>query len=175
VALLQSYGIEEIFTELLTTEQKIALFQQAELVVGIIGGGMCNLLFSPSTTKSLCIATPHFLTINERFKYSMDHTNILYSHSAHLASYEGKFPLYSRVKVKNTGAIGEIEEYKEHQYRLSLSRNDVAGFSQDFPPETLWISEEKLESIDSGLNSPFEINLNHLETDLKKLFDTKEE
>ena len=175
VALLQSYEIEEIFTELLTTEQKIALFQQAELVVGIVGGGMCNLLFSPSSTKSLCIATPHFLTINERFKYSMDHTKILYSHSAHLAPYQGKFPLYSRVKVKTTGAIGEIEEYKEHQYRLSLSRNDVAGFSQDFPTETLWISEEELESLDSGLNSPFEIDLQELETHLKNLLDRQEE
>jgi hypothetical protein len=173
VKVLQSYGIQEIFTELLTTEEKIALFQQAELVIGIIGGGMCNLLFSPPKTKSLCIATPHFLTINERFKYSMDHTKILYSNSASLSPYQGLFPLYSRVKVKITGRIGEIEEYKENLYRVSLSQNDVAGFSQDFPIESLWISENELESIDSGLNSPFQIDIQKLEADLNKLFHTQ--
>jgi hypothetical protein len=172
VELLKTYNIEEIFTELLTTHQKLALFKNADLVVGIVGGGMCNLLFSPPETKSLCITTPHFLTINERFKYSMDHTKILYSNSATLAAYQGQFPLYSRVKVKASGAVGEVEETKDNQYRITLSSNDVAGFSQDFPMESKWFSEESLEAVDNGLNSPFEIQLDQLEQHLKSLLNT---
>jgi hypothetical protein len=169
VELLKKYSVEEVFTELLSTEEKIALFAQAELAIGIVGGGMCNLLFSPTETKSLCIATPYFLEINKRFQYSMNHTNILYSNSASLYKYEGFFPLYSRVKVEETGKIGEVEEYKNGMYRLTLSSNDVAGFSQDFPMESIWISEDKIEAVDKGLNSPFEISLDQLETDLKTL------
>lgn len=175
VTLLKSYGVEEVFSELLTTEQKLAMFQKAELVVGIIGGGMCNLLFSPSQTKALCILTPYFLDINERFKYSMQHTQLKYSVTASLFSYEGKFPLYSRVKVKESGKIGEIEEYKDNQFRVTLSSNDVAGFSQDFPMESKWFSEDALEAVDKGLNSPFEIHLNQLEEDLKTLLYNLEE
>ena len=170
VELLKKYNIEEIFTELLSTEDKIALFSQAQLVVGIIGGGMCNLLFSPKQTKSLCIATPYFLDINERFKFSMEHTNILYSYSASLYSHEGEYSLFSRVRLKETGKIGEVEEYKDGLYRITLSSNDVAGFSQDFPMETVWIEENCLEPVDKGLNSPFEISLEQLEEDLKTLF-----
>lgn len=171
VLLLKKYGIEEIFTELLTTDEKIALFKNAELVVGIIGGGMCNLLFAPESTKSLCIVTPHFLTINQRFQYSMNHTNILYSHTGELYPYEGLFPLYSRVKIKTSGKIGEVEEYKENQVRLTLSSNDVAGFSQDFPMESIWISQEDCEAVDSGLNSPFQIQVDQLEKDLNRLLN----
>lgn len=166
---MKKYGIEEIFTELLTTEEKLSLFAEAEVVVGIIGGGMCNLLFSPPQTKSLCITTPHFLTINERFQHSMNHTQILYSNTASLAPYEGNFPLYSRVKVKESGKVGEILEYKEGKNKVSLSSNDVAGFSQDFPMEEVWNDESKLEPVDHGLNSPFLVDTDRFENDLKTL------
>jgi hypothetical protein len=169
VELLKDYNIEEVFTELLTTDEKIALFSQAELIVGIVGGGMCNLLFSTKETKSLCIATPHFLDINNRFQYSMNHTNILYSNSASLYPYRGIFPLYSRIKVKETGRVGEVEAYETGYYKITLSSNDVAGFSQDFPMETVWLREDSLEPVDKGLNSPFEVCLEQLETDLKNL------
>lgn len=171
VTMLKQYGVEEVFTELLTTEEKIALFRQAELVVGIIGGGMCNLLFSPQETKSICIVTPHFLTINRRFQFSMNHTNIVYSNTGELFPFEGKFPLYSRVKIQSTGRIGEVLEYKDGMNKISVSSNDVAGFSQDFPMEDIWVSEEQLEAVDHGLNSPFQLNLESIESDLKALLN----
>jgi hypothetical protein len=174
VALLQRYDIQEIFTELLTTEEKLALFAKAEVVVGIVGGGMCNLLFSPSTTKSLCISTPSFLDINKRFQYSMDHTNIVYSDCSKHISTEKEFLLFSRVRVVNPespsyGKVGEVEGYTDTQYTVRLSSNDVAGFSQDFPMECLSFRGRDLIAVDKGLNSPFECNLVSLEEDLKNL------
>lgn len=174
VELLQRYDIQEIFTELLTTEEKITLFSQAELVVGIVGGGMCNLLFSPSTTKSLCIKTPYFLDINKRFQYSMDHTNILYSDSTKHLTTNHKFLLFSRVRVVNEessffGKVGEVEGTNGGLYTVRLSSNDVAGFSQDFPMECTTFQELELEAVDKGLNSPFVCDIQILEQDLKNL------
>lgn len=171
VSVLRKYNIEEVFTELATTEQKIKLFSEAELVVGIIGGGMCNLLFAPSATKSLCIVTPEFLEINERFKYSMENTNILYSRSADLLPFTGKFSLYTRVKVKTTGFVGEVLECKDTQVRVALSGNDVAGFSQDFPMREEWFQEDELEALDKGLNSPFLVDIQKFESDLNTLLN----
>lgn len=172
VALLESYGITEIFTELLSTEEKTALFSKAELVVGVVGGGMCNLLFSPAETKSLCITTPYFMDINNRFRYSMEHTQLNYSDCTK-HSGNTKFLLFSRVRVivgEHKGKIGEVEGV-ENGYTVRLSSNDVAGFSQDFPMATCVFNEEDLEAVDLGLNSPFICDLVQLESDLKKLLE----
>jgi hypothetical protein len=172
VALLESYGITEIFTELLSTEEKTALFSKAELVVGVVGGGMCNLLFSPAETKSLCITTPYFMDINNRFRFSMEHTQLNYSDCTK-HSGNTKFLLFSRVRVivgEDKGKIGEVEGV-ENGYTVRLSSNDVAGFSQDFPMETCVFKEEELEAVDLGLNSPFVCDLVQLESDLKKLLE----
>jgi hypothetical protein len=174
VNMLKQYGVEEVFTELLSTKEKLSYFKNAELVVGVVGGGMCNLLFSPSTTKSLCINTPHFLTINKRFEHSMNHTNILYSDSTSHYEKNVKFQLYTRVKVINTsndycGLVGEVESRNGIIYSVRLSSNDIAGFSQDFPLELKEFYENELVAIDSGLNSPYICDLDRLENDLKVL------
>jgi len=174
VDMLEKYGIQEIFTELLTTAEKIAYFRNAELVVGVVGGGMCNLLFSPTNTKSLCITTPHFLEINHRFQHSMNHTKIIYSNCT--THYQKNVPiqLYSRVKVVNSssdycGYIGEVVDNTSDLYNVKLSSNDVAGFSQDFSMVTrsFWVSE--LEAIDHGLNSPYVCDIEQLESDLRSI------
>jgi hypothetical protein len=174
VELLKRYDIEEVFTELLSTKEKLAYFKNAKLVIGVVGGGMCNLLFSPSTTKSLCINTPHFLTINKRFEHSMNHTNILYSESTSHYEKDVKFQLYTRVKVINAtndyyGLIGEVESRNGSVYSVRLSSNDIAGFSQDFPLDLKGFYESDLEGVDKGLNSPYVCDLVQLENDLKAL------
>ena len=176
--LKKTYGILEIFTELLSTEQKLAMFAQAEIVVGVIGGGMCNLLFSPPSTKALCIVTPDFLEINNRFKYSMDHTNIRYSYcTKHDKIKEYKYKLFTRVRIINSDCgsfnqIGEIEEYDSGKYIIRVSNNDVAGFSQDFVMQSGVYSEKDIEPLDSGLNSPYICELTQFESDLKGLLES---
>jgi hypothetical protein len=174
VDVLKKYNIEEVFTELLTTEEKIAYFKNAELVVGVVGGGMCNLLFSPQQTKAVCINTPYFLEINKRFQHSMNHTNIIYSDCTYHEDIPYKFRIYSRVKIINKesnyfGYIGEIEKYENGEYTISMSSNDIAGFSQNFELKKETFREDELEAIDFGLNSPYFCDLEKLEVDLKKL------
>jgi hypothetical protein len=74
--LFKSQGYVEVFCENMTMKEKIGLFNSAKYVAGPIGGGMCNVIFSPPETKVISINTPMFFDINARFEYSMIHTQL---------------------------------------------------------------------------------------------------
>jgi hypothetical protein len=76
VELFISHGFEEVFCENMTMKEKIALFSSAKVVAGPIGGGMCNVIFSPPETKVISINSPMFFDVNQRFEYSMSHTDL---------------------------------------------------------------------------------------------------
>jgi len=60
----------------MTMKEKIGLFNSAKYVAGPIGGGMCNVIFSPPETKVISINSPLFFDVNTRFEYSMMHTQL---------------------------------------------------------------------------------------------------
>jgi hypothetical protein len=163
VALFERHGYKETFCELMTMEEKIAAFSAATHVAGFIGGGMANLLFSPPQTRATCIETPEFLRINERFRHSMDHTQITYLPVTSLAPHEGPWPLYVRVLIKVSGLIGEIAGWVDGKYSVKVSNNDVAGFELDANFKEGCYAPDELEPLDGGLNSPFVCDLNVLE------------
>jgi capsular polysaccharide biosynthesis protein len=74
--LFKSQGYEEVFCENMSMKEKIGLFNSAKYVAGPIGGGMCNVIFSPPETKVISINSPLFFDINTRFEYSMIHTQL---------------------------------------------------------------------------------------------------
>jgi hypothetical protein len=76
VELFKSYGYDEVFCENMTMKEKIGLFNSAKHVAGPIGGGMCNVIFSPQKTKVISINSPLFFDVNTRFEYSMMHTQL---------------------------------------------------------------------------------------------------
>jgi len=182
--LTSKYGFEEFFAENLTTEEKITLFSQAEIICGSIGGGMSNLLFSPPTTKSIVLVTPFFLDINSRFRYSMVHTNIHYftdveTFFSRKEQSQNQIPMYCRAKITNkesvfNNMIGEIcdsvvpegdakNKNQSQKYLLNLSNNDVAGFSQTAAFIQEWFYPEEFELLDRGLNSPYVVDIKKLE------------
>ena len=176
VELLKKYNITEVFCEDLTMNEKIQMFTNAELIVGFIGGGMANCIFSKVSTKVLCLVSPTFLEINKRFAHLMNHTQVTYLYNCSHAPSKEKYTLYTRVKIvdpysKYFSQIGEIENINNKIYTITISRNDVAGFSQDFKMEVIKIAEEFLEPLDEGLNSPFICNLNQVEEYLNNLLD----
>jgi hypothetical protein len=156
---LMRHGFEEVFTENMTMREKICMFHRASHVVGCIGGGMCNLLFSKPDTRATCIVSPFFLDINRRFGFSMDHTRIRYVHDTRVAGAPDRLPLYIRVRLRGSGLIGEVVGYSEEGSRLlyvvQMSQNDVAGFNSEMQFEKKEVGREEFEPLDMGLNSPF--------------------
>lgn len=173
---LNKLGIKEIFTENLSIDEKIHLFNNAKLVIGSIGGGMSNLLFSPATTKSVVIVTPEFLDINLRFKYSMEHTDITYFNEVETYKEANTIPLFCRVKITAQGNYkekhGEIVEYDNmvNKYKVNISNNDVAGFNNEATFENQWFFIEEFEILDKGLNSPYVVDIEKIISLIKKKF-----
>jgi len=164
---LNKYDIIEIFAENLNTDEKIYLFLNANLIIGSIGGGMANLLFSTKNTKSIVIVTPFFLDINYRFKYSMEHTDIQYIYDVTTYLEDNKIPLFCRVEITNTKSkyykkYGEISDYNNNQYSVNISNNDIAGFNNNIKFDTEWFYDTEFKLLDNGLNSPYLITINKI-------------
>lgn len=165
VARLEEEGFVEVFTERLTTDEKIYLFMTASVICGSIGGGMANLLFSPPTTRSIVIVSPFFLEINKRFIYSMNHTNISFFQETALVHTE-HIPFYCRVKITENslyeGKIGEITGYHHPLYNVAVSDNDVVGFNQKQSFINRSFRDTGFELLDKGLNSPYQVHIDSL-------------
>jgi hypothetical protein len=58
VAALDSLGFESVSTEGMTLEEQIALFSQAEFIVGLHGAGLTNALFAPRGTRIIEFMSP---------------------------------------------------------------------------------------------------------------------
>ena len=170
---LKKYEFEEIFAENLNSDEKIYLFSNAEKIVGSIGGGMANLLFSDKNTKSYIIISPYFLDINYRFKYSLDNTDIQYFDNTEVVKKDNsKYSNYVRVKIINKESlhynkIGEIIDFENNLYKIALSNNDVAGFNNQIQFEEILFEENEFIILDKGLNSPYTFNYLNL---MKKIF-----
>lgn len=161
---LTKLGFIEIFAENLSIDEKINLFSKAELIVGSIGGGMANLLFSSKSTKSIVILTPYFMDINYRFKYSMEGSDIEYFNSVETYKQDNEVPLYCRAKIikkqsEYYNKIGEIISYENEKYTLNISQNDVAGFNNNILFNNENFYKYELELLDKGLNSPYFIDI----------------
>lgn len=165
---LKKYEFEEIFAENLNSDEKIYLFSNAEKIVGSIGGGMANLLFSDKNTKSYIIISPYFLDINYRFKYSLDNTDIQYFDNTEVVKKDNsKYSNYVRVKIINKESlyynkIGEIIDFENNLYKIALSNNDVAGFNNKIKFEEILFEEKDFSAVDKGLNSPYYFNYSRL-------------
>ena len=146
VAALEAKGYTEVFCETMTMLEKIRLFSHVTHVVGAIGGGMCNLVFSPPETKVLCIGSPDFERINHRFLYTMNHTQLTMFRDTQSTSI-----LYRRAKAGDL--IGEVVEDQGDQVVLALG--DGVTWKDGETSSILVADKEKVVFLDEGLNSPW--------------------
>jgi len=163
VNILNDMGYVEVFTETMSTVEKILLFANAEKVIGAIGGGLCNVLFSPKETNLIALVSPYFLKINERFKYSFKNVNTLYfNDTKHTETTD--FKKYMRVKFDNF--VGEIIDVINDDIIVAYSNTKVAGWNNDVTYNTKTIKNNECIKLDDGLNSSWEIDLNKLKNHL---------
>ena len=165
VDLLERNGYTEVFTELLTTKQKIAMFKGCTHIVGAIGGGICNVLFSKPTTKLIAIVSPHFLDINARFHYSLSNVDVKYFHETkHTES--SKFKKYMRVLVEAPAIVGEIKEVDGESLLILWSQDAIAGWNSNTEYRSLRVRTDEVKIIDPGLNSEWTMDLKKFEEEL---------
>jgi len=161
VTSLGNMGVKEIFTENLSMIEKIVLFNKAKFIIGPIGGGLANVVFSNPSTKLIALISPTFLTVNQRFKFSLDCVNVLYFHNTNHIEH-GNFKTYMRVKT-DADIIGEIVEVYEDELLISYceSKSNV-GWNFEKEYKKTKISKSNAIKLDDGLNSPWIINLDKL-------------
>jgi len=155
---LKREGFTEVFTENLTTLEKILYFANATHVVGAIGGGISNVLFSPKTTKLDALISPTFLDVNTRFKYSLDCVDVNYNfNSEHVEKTE--FKTYMRVKTKDGSIVGEIEKIYDDKLLVSYTDGSNTGWNSQNEYKQVELIMADVEKLDNGLNSPWRIKL----------------
>ena len=160
---LNKIGFIEIFAENLNIDEKINLFSNADIIIGSIGGGMANLLFSSKNTKAIVLVTPYFLEINYRFKYSLENSNLIYFNDIQTYKEDHAIiPLFCRVIINEDNKIGEIIDYSNGKYLINLSNNDVAGFNNQISYNQVYLSDNQFKLLDNGLNSPYIIDIDKL-------------
>jgi hypothetical protein len=153
---LKREGFVEIFTENLSTLEKIMYFANATHVVGAIGGGISNVLFSQKITKLEAIVSPTFLDVNRRFKYSLDCVDVNYNfNTEHVEKTE--FKTYMRVKTKDGSIIGEIEKIYDNKLLVSYTDGSNTGWNAQNQYKQVELNMEEVEKLDNGLNSPWKI------------------
>ena len=153
---LKGEGFTEVFTEKLTTIEKILYFANATHVVGAIGGGISNVLFSPKTTKLDALVSPTFLDVNGRFKYSLDCVDVNYNfNTEHIE--KTKFKTYRRVKTKDGNIVGEIEQIYDNKLLVSYTDGSNTGWNAQNEYKQIELNMEDVIKLDDGLNSPWKI------------------
>ncbi len=155
---LFSQGFVEVFTEKLTTIEKILYFANATHVVGAIGGGISNVLFSPKTTKLEALVSPGFLDINTRFKYSLECVDVSYNmNTSHIE--KSIFKTYMRVKTIDGNIVGEIEKIYDDKLLVSYTDGSNTGWNAQCKYKQIELNFDDVIKLDEGLNSPWEIIL----------------
>lgn len=158
VEYLKENGYEEVFTENYTTIEKINLFRNCEVVIGAIGGGLCNVLFSDNT-KLISLCSPGFLDVNERFKYSFSNVETKYfDKTSHYETSDFK----TNMRVKFNDIIGEISEINGNMLTVIYTETPVAGWNNDSVHKSIIVNKEDCLALDNGLNSPWQLDMKEL-------------
>jgi len=158
VNFLNKKGIVEVFTEKLSTIEKILMFSKAELVIGAIGGGLCNVLFSNSDCKLIPIISPTFLDINNRFIFSFFNVKTDYFYDTEHVEKDF-WKKYMRIKDTENNIIGEIEDVLDNDLIISYSNEKVSGWNSETTFNKIKIKKSNCVPLDNGLNSSWIINL----------------
>lgn len=149
-------GFTEVFTEKLTTTEKILYFSNATNVVGAIGGGISNVLFSQKTTKLEAIISPTFLEVNKRFRYSLDCVDVFYNHNT-IHIEDGLFKVYMRIKSKDNKIIGEIEKIYDDKLLVSYTDGSNTGWNSQNTFKKIELYKNDVIKLDNGLNSAWKL------------------
>jgi hypothetical protein len=159
VIFFKSIGFVEVFTETLTTEEKILLFNSADHVVGPIGGGLSNAIFSKKPTKLYVLNSPTFFDVNYRFIYSFKTVDY---EILNISSHTEKGDVKKYMRAKFDDKVGEIVDINNNNVTIIYSDNDVSGWNSSIEYKTKEKNINEIQILDGGLNSEWQINMEKL-------------
>ena len=151
-------GYAEIFTENMSMRDKIIYFNNATHIVGAIGGGICNVVFSKPEAKIIALVSPTFLDVNKRFKYSLECVNVDYYDKCYHTE-KGKFKKYMRVRHKEGNIYGEIVEIEGNLLKITCTDGSNTGWNFNSKYDMVYVAKGDVECLDSGLNSNWYVDL----------------
>jgi capsular polysaccharide biosynthesis protein len=170
VELLKKENFNEIFGENFSFLEKVILFNNAEEVIGSIGGTIVNCVFCNKNCRVTCLVSPDFLRVNKRIKFSLINKNVKYFEDTYLDTENNKIPSNVRIEIINgkyKGFLGEIVKYEnENKYLINLGDGRNIGWSNNEKYNKIILSDDNFKQLDFGLNSPWYIYL-------KKFLDFK--
>ena len=159
VEYLTTKGFVEVFTENLSTIDKILLFNNAEHIIGPIGGGLCNTLFSNKKTTLTVLNSPTFFDVNYRFLFSFENVNFeIMNISEH--TEVTKIKKFMRVKFDNK--VGEVVDIKDDKVTINYSNIHLAGWNNEIKFEQIIKNINDITPLDGGLNSEWIIDIKKL-------------
>jgi hypothetical protein len=163
VELLEKDNFNEIFGENYNFLEKVILFNNAEEVIGSIGGTIVNCVFCNKNCRITCLVSPDFLRVNKRIKFSLINKNIKYFEDTYLDTENDKIPPNVRIEIINgdyKGFLGEIVKHEnENKYLINLGDERNIGWNNDDNNKKIILSIEDFKQLDYGLNSPWYINI----------------
>jgi hypothetical protein len=154
---LENIGFVEVFAENLSTIEKILLFNGAKCVVGSIGGGLCNVLFSRPECLLISICSPVFLNVNARFLYSFSKVNTKYFKET-FHTEQGYWKKWMR--VKSNDIVGEIENVNGDLLTILYLDENLAGWNSEMEYKKIDIKSNECLALDVGLNSSWDLDVN---------------
>jgi hypothetical protein len=159
VMLLEKMGFVEVFTENMNIKEKINLFNGCDQVIGAIGGGLCNVLFSQPNKKLVALVSPTFLETNNRFKYCLSgvHTNF-YEKTFH--TEKNFWKKYMRASHVDSEIVGEVLEIGDDSLVLACTDENVSGWNSSLKLNKIEVPKEKCKALDKGLNSSWTFDIN---------------
>jgi capsular polysaccharide biosynthesis protein len=174
VEMLRGHGFTEVFTEKLSTLEKLDYFSNAEIVVGALGGGVCNVLFSPIEAKLLCLVSPTFLDVNARFSYSLNRVKLSwFLHTKHVET--GTFKRFMRVSCPSQGIVGEVTAVHETSLDVAYTSEIVAGWNAQNSFNSVQLEKKDCVPLDAGLNSAWLVDLNAFKSSLQGILVERKE
>lgn len=160
VSKLEKRDYKEIFTENLSMVEKIRLFSNAKEIIGPIGGGLANALFSAEHTKLLVISSPTFFDVNSRFKFCFKSKNTsYYDKTRHVESeYFKKFMRVQTIDSK----VGEITYISKDSVAIKYSNEGVAGWNSERKFNHATYLKDEVVPLDAGLNSNWTFDVKNM-------------
>jgi hypothetical protein len=159
VEYLTTKGFVEVFTENLSTIDKILLFNNAEHIIGPIGGGLCNTLFSNKKTTLTILNSPTFFDVNYRFLFSFENVNY---EIMNISEHTEVTKIKKFMRVKFDDKVGEVVDIADDKVTINYSNIDLAGWNNEIKFEQIIKNIDNITPLDEGLNSEWVIDIKKL-------------